>query len=301
MRAASAAAALTLLALALGSPAGAWHVPGIPTLDVVPFDSESYVAWRVHAPANTLFGVQVRAFEADTSFASFGLWDVDPQTLAFRGIINPAWYPEGGVALHLQLPGPVGMVASEDMGRVQAGHLLMMVDFEKFEAGESLLVAQAGFDGAVRGEIRLIGAEGVRVLGRTTGPAFLHHDQDFQGPAHAMARAGEPVRGTAVEAKATLDASAPASASERLFAHFTAGADLRTANVGIQEISYQGPDGGNSGRSWYLLHGAPPGDYAFRLDLGVDYRDNTPVCRGLAQTTCWRMPVWVLGSDTTLP
>lgn len=284
------------VALALASalvpviPAEAFHDPPIPLLDTVTLAGSGYAAWRVLAPEGARLDLesQGRPVEGARQVAE-GMWFLRPGSLSVRAALLGASWTYGGVTqLHVQLPEPVGVVLSQSGGGFTAGGTAVGVPTDA--AGEWMLVAFTAVDGDWAGALRLYGGGGAAVLARTTGPAFLHREPDFRGQANALATLPQgPDR--QVEAKAMVGASVSDVVAGRLF-----GAFAGSYALGDLAMGYDGPDGAHDGATFYPFHGAPAGDYRFRVDHNYDAWDNFLLC-----AECESPHVWAAGADVALP
>ncbi|HUR69709.1 MAG TPA: hypothetical protein VM370_10740 [Candidatus Thermoplasmatota archaeon] len=286
--------ALLVIALLLAPTVAAFDPPDAPLIQSIPFEGPTATAWRLFLPAHSFFSVWLAATHEEATFASFGLWFIDAETMEFNGLINPTWYDEGGHELHAQTA-QTGTLVSELSGG-SPWPIEMRVDFDPAYDHEWIVVALGAFEGATTGEWRMFADDGATVLATTSGDAFLLTERDLDGAANVVARESLPVRDGVVEAKAQLDAAATVPIEGALFASFWAGSHL-----GLQEISVDGPGDPIAMSDGFLLPGMPAGDHTFRIDRNVDENDNQPLCRALAGERCWRTPAFVLGSDIPIP
>lgn len=287
-------AILIAATLLVAGAATAFPEPVAPLVDHEAFTEDGSVAWRMFLPAGSFVSFWMGGTYEEMPFGSFSLWFVDPVTYEFSAMFNPTWFPEGGSEMHVE-GDLVGEVSSTIVGSAR-WPLEMRVDFEPNSDREWLFVVTHAFDGDVSGEWKLFADRGATLLGSTRADAFLHTERDFEGAANVVVREDLPVREAMVEAKAQVATSVPERVEGRMFAVFWGG-----DHADLQRISLATPTGTEDGHDWYMVHGGPAGEYAFRIDQNVDWHDNQPTCRALNGEQCWRMPAWATGADIVPP
>ncbi|MHB8586672.1 MAG: hypothetical protein ACYDDF_12670 [Thermoplasmatota archaeon] len=144
-------------------------------------------------------------------------------------------------------------------------------------------------------DFRLVGSDGIKVLGMTEGPAVYGQASDFRGDAVVTATAGAPLavgNGAVQTSEARIISNAHLSIPTR---HQFMGLMIASASsVSAIQYGYSGPNGSVSGPVWCNPFGCSgaifvsdgPGRHAFRIDRDTDV---------------WGQPIAGLGAEVSYP
>lgn len=276
-----------LLAAGLLAPAltgTAFHNPGIPTLDALTLNGQSWVAWKVTVAQAAKVSWEVEADLGNVELASIGLYALKGDGSPNGAFVFSTW-GSNSQETHVELP-VVGVLADQRAGSA-TGHMGAASTYDKLDPGSYYFVAVASAAGGPLTTVKfaLYGAAGVAVAGRSTGSgAFAYQNQDFHGGANVFVNVPPGLRATAM-----VDDSITQRANGRMFALFQSlGGAIYNSRLTLMD--YTDPSGTNNAGSFiYFVQGGRNGDYKFHVQANADARVIVPP------------EVFLVGADVTLP
>ncbi len=293
-------ATVVLVALAMAAfsfaslSSTAFHNPAIPLVESVAIDAPSYAAVRVVVPdGGGDVSIEVQGDRGpDGTMSSSGVWSLNPDGSPRFAFVFSGFAAGQEDLLHVGVP-PLGTVVEEKRGG-SPGFSGVASTATGLAPGEHLFLAIGTTDASsFDGEINVYASEGVEYE-LTSGDAFLHREQAFDGLNVVVKQPGGPTW-----LKFIQDASLEQEVEGNLYGLFQGFSHGNPAPVGGLEMSLDGP-----GTSWSgacttpsfcaaltFVHNGAPGSYTYSIDENIEYFDGNgfpPV-------------VWAMGADVELP
>lgn len=303
------ALALTALAL-LALPGAGFHAPGLPVLDEVPLAADGWAAWRFTMAGHGLVSFDVEGVAPGADLISVNLFILRTDPLRFDSAFtfyNPG---NGAIALHAQLPDPIGTVIHQRLaepGGVASG---VGVTMEPNDDSGFIAVALLGSDGGLDGRLVLYGDSSVQVHGAAYGQGAVLREADFQGGVNVVAEAaaprppGVPPQTTlpSFQARAIVDAAHTVAVEHALFGVFSGLSNLPGLQLSLDTPAgtrtLYGQPNGPVYEAWTFFAGDAAGSYTFRIDQDLDVYDTMVQCRVRG---CGVPNVYVALADVPLP